>query len=144
MCDCHLDPNLLVGTRCHGSKRSAQEARDAEGKSSPTDVSESAQSEVEVIHMEASAKRPVRSPIADQATTGRPASEFDRGMLHPMLAKNLYILPSEVLTARAGHHYQMALLDRVHDSGRLVTHMGNQSSLLEVKLEKMKTERDLE
>ncbi|RZS28321.1 hypothetical protein BHM03_00061894 [Ensete ventricosum] len=43
-----------------------------------------------------------------------------------------------------GHHYQMALLDRVHDSGRLVTHMGNQSSLLEVKLEKMKTERDLE
>ncbi|RZS00645.1 hypothetical protein BHM03_00030388 [Ensete ventricosum] len=46
--------------------------------------------------------------------------------------------------ATHGHHYQMALLDRVHDSGRLVTHMGNRASLLEAELEKLKTERDLE
>ncbi|RZS17214.1 hypothetical protein BHM03_00049370 [Ensete ventricosum] len=78
------------------------------------------------------------------------ASEFDRGVLHPMLAKDLYTLPSEVLIARAakqivlGHHYHMTLLDRVHDSGRLVTHMGNLASLLEAELEKLKSERDLE
>ncbi|RWW38213.1 hypothetical protein BHE74_00056572 [Ensete ventricosum] len=70
------------------------------GKSALAAGSEGAQSEVEVIHMEASAKRPIGSP---------------------------------------GHHYQIALLDRVHDSGRLVTHMGNQASLLEVELEKLKS-----
>ncbi|RWW52982.1 hypothetical protein BHE74_00040561 [Ensete ventricosum] len=43
-----------------------------------------------------------------------------------------------------GHHYQMALLDRVHDSGRLVTNMGNWASLLEAELEKLKTKRDPE
>ncbi|RRT41132.1 hypothetical protein B296_00025781 [Ensete ventricosum] len=43
-----------------------------------------------------------------------------------------------------GHHYQMALLDRVHDSGHLVTNMGNWASLLEAKLEKLKTKRDPE
>ncbi|RRT67064.1 hypothetical protein B296_00030774 [Ensete ventricosum] len=76
------------------------------------------------------------------------ASEFDQGVLHPMLAKDLYTLPSEVLIARAakhimlGHHYHMALLDRVHDSGRLVTHMGNQASLHEAELEKLRSQRD--
>ncbi|RZR94181.1 hypothetical protein BHM03_00022834 [Ensete ventricosum] len=36
----------------------------------------------------------------------------------------------------------MALLDRVHDSGRLVTHMGNRASLLEAELEKLRSKRD--
>ncbi|RWW76744.1 hypothetical protein BHE74_00015144 [Ensete ventricosum] len=78
------------------------------------------------------------------------ASEFGWGVLHPILAKNLYTLPSKVLIARAtkqimlGHHYQMALLDRVHNSGRLVTHMGNRASLLEVELKKLKKEKDPE
>ncbi|RRT64456.1 hypothetical protein B296_00013168 [Ensete ventricosum] len=71
------------------------------------------------------------------------ALEFDRGVLHPTLAKDLYTLPSEILMAQ-GHHYQMALLDRVHDVGRLVTHMGNRASLLEVEIEKLKTEGDPE
>ncbi|RZS17201.1 hypothetical protein BHM03_00049331 [Ensete ventricosum] len=108
------------------------------GKSAPTAGPESAQPAVEVVHMEASAKRPIGT------------LEFDRGVLHPTLAKNLYTLPLEVLIVRAakqivlGHHYQMALLDRVHDSGRLVTHMGNRASLLKVELEKLKTERDPE
>ncbi|RRT49129.1 hypothetical protein B296_00024985 [Ensete ventricosum] len=34
--------------------------------------------------------------------------------------------------------------NRVCDSGRLVTHMGNQTSLLEAVLEKLKSERDSE
>ncbi|RRT69004.1 hypothetical protein B296_00021604 [Ensete ventricosum] len=41
-----------------------------------------------------------------------------------------------------GHHYHMTLLDMVHDLGRLVTHMGNQPSLLKAELEKLKTKRD--
>ncbi|RWW51036.1 hypothetical protein BHE74_00042653 [Ensete ventricosum] len=43
-----------------------------------------------------------------------------------------------------GHHYQMALLDRVHDAGHLVTIMGNRTSLLEAKIDKLKTEGDPE
>ncbi|RZR85662.1 hypothetical protein BHM03_00012681 [Ensete ventricosum] len=42
------------------------------GKSAPVAGLESAQPEVEVIHMEASAKRPVGSPVVDQATASRP------------------------------------------------------------------------
>ncbi|RWW41127.1 hypothetical protein BHE74_00053406, partial [Ensete ventricosum] len=123
-----------------------------------------------------SAKRPVGSSVPEQAATSRSgkrvkiamrkhksrhylvkvwddpeaALEFDRGVLHPTLAKDLYTLPSEILMAQVakqitlGHHYQMALLDRVHDVGRLVTHMGNQASLLEAEIEKLKTEGDPE
>ncbi|RWW11869.1 hypothetical protein GW17_00024499 [Ensete ventricosum] len=72
-----------------------------------------------------------------------PASEFDRGVSHSTLAKDLYTLPSEVLIARATKQIMlMALLDRVHDSGRLVTHIGNRASLLEAKLEKLRSEKD--
>ncbi|RWW38354.1 hypothetical protein BHE74_00056416, partial [Ensete ventricosum] len=42
------------------------------GKSTPVASLESAQLEVEVIHTEASIKQPVGSPVADQATAGRP------------------------------------------------------------------------
>ncbi|RRT79652.1 hypothetical protein B296_00023478 [Ensete ventricosum] len=38
----------------------------------------------------------------------------------------------------------MALLDRIYDSGRLVTHMRNRASLLKAELEKLKLERDPE
>ncbi|RRT70677.1 hypothetical protein B296_00021244 [Ensete ventricosum] len=38
----------------------------------------------------------------------------------------------------------MALLDRVHDVGRLVTIMGNRASHLEVEIKKLKSEGDLE
>ncbi|RWW51270.1 hypothetical protein BHE74_00042396 [Ensete ventricosum] len=39
---------------------------------------------------------------------------------------------------------KIAFLDKVHDLGHLVTHMGNRASLLETELEKLKTERDPE
>ncbi|RWW36015.1 hypothetical protein BHE74_00058983 [Ensete ventricosum] len=57
------------------------------------------------------------------------AEELERGLLHPQLAWELYTLPSEVLLARVakemvlGQHFQMALFDRVHDVGRLITFM---------------------
>ncbi|RRT42914.1 hypothetical protein B296_00044941 [Ensete ventricosum] len=181
-------------------------------KSAPTAGPKSTQPEMEVIHVETSAKRPIGGPVLDQAAASRPgkwvkiavrkhkshrdegssrratrekepemadwasrdlnaamqarwlnlsyqakvwddseaASEFVRGVLHPTLAKDRYTLPSEVLIARAvkqialGHHYQMAFLDRVHDSACLVTYMGNQASLLETEIEKLKTEGDRE
>ncbi|RWW47932.1 hypothetical protein BHE74_00046043 [Ensete ventricosum] len=78
-------------------------------------------------------------------------SEFGQGVLHPMLVKDLYTLLFEILMAQAtkqialvshGHHYQMALLDRVHDVGHLVTLMGNRASHLEVKITKLKSEAD--
>ncbi|RWW40813.1 hypothetical protein BHE74_00053749, partial [Ensete ventricosum] len=46
------------------------------GKSAPVVGPESAQPEVEVIHTEASAKRPVESLVANQATTGRPGKQI--------------------------------------------------------------------
>ncbi|RWW51873.1 hypothetical protein BHE74_00041746 [Ensete ventricosum] len=73
------------------------------------------------------------------------------GVLHPTLAKDLYTLLSEILMAQAakqialvshGHHYHMALLDSVHDEGRLVTLMGNRASHLEAKIAKLKMEGD--
>ncbi|RRT61962.1 hypothetical protein B296_00019666 [Ensete ventricosum] len=57
------------------------------------------------------------------------AEVFKRGLLHPQLAQELYTLPSEVLLARVAkemvlnQHVQMALFDRVHDTGRLITFM---------------------
>ncbi|RRT63216.1 hypothetical protein B296_00027514 [Ensete ventricosum] len=87
-------------------------------KSAPTAGHKSTQPEVEAIHMETSAKRPFGSPVPDQVAVSRPS--------------------------KWGHHYHKALLDRVHDLGRLVTHMGNRASLLEVELKKLKTKRDPE
>ncbi|RZR82488.1 hypothetical protein BHM03_00008930 [Ensete ventricosum] len=78
------------------------------------------------------------------------ALEFGQGVLHPMLAKDLYTLLSEILMAHAakqialGHQYHMALLDRVHDAGHLVILMGNQTSHLEVEIAKLKSEGDPE
>ncbi|RWW83449.1 hypothetical protein BHE74_00008037, partial [Ensete ventricosum] len=185
---------------CHGSEHSTQEAQDAGGKSTPTAGPESVQLEVEVIHMEASAKRPVGSPVADQATVGRPskrvkipvrkhkshrgegssrratrerelevsAEDSSPTYRRPKSMRDLcgmrvredvdgyYVLhmvdwapkgSSTTMQARwpnLSYQTRMALLDKVHDLGHLVTHMGNQTSLLEVKLEKLKTERDPE
>ncbi|RRT81452.1 hypothetical protein B296_00000578 [Ensete ventricosum] len=41
-------------------------------------------------------------------------------------------------TARTGYHYQMALLDRVHDVGRLVTIMGHRATGLREEIENLK------
>ncbi|RRT46385.1 hypothetical protein B296_00051802 [Ensete ventricosum] len=160
------------------------------GKSAPAARPESAQPEVEVIHTEASAKRLVESPVADQATSGRPSKQIkimvrkhkshrNEGSSRPAARERepevsvddssptyrrpksmrdlcgmrvrednegYYVLqmtdwaPKDSTAKQIvmGHHYQMALLDRVHDSGRLVTHMGNRASLLELEADNAK------
>ncbi|RZS13649.1 hypothetical protein BHM03_00045261 [Ensete ventricosum] len=98
------------------------------------------------------------------------AEEFERGLLHPQLAQELYTLPSEVLLARAAkemvlvssrhlsrrrefssysgsydcrfaqsQHFQMALYDRVHDAGRLITFMDYHISHLQQELDALKS-----
>ncbi|RWW46459.1 hypothetical protein BHE74_00047614 [Ensete ventricosum] len=73
------------------------------------------------------------------------AEEFERGLLHPQLARELYTLSSEVLLARAakemvlGQHFQMALLDRVHDAGRLITFIDYQISQLQQERDALKS-----
>ncbi|RZS27556.1 hypothetical protein BHM03_00061049 [Ensete ventricosum] len=70
--------------------------------------------------------------------------EFERGLLHPQLAWELYTLPSEVLLARAAkkmvlsQHFQMALFDRVHDASRLITFMDYWISHLQQELDALK------
>ncbi|RZS23593.1 hypothetical protein BHM03_00056559 [Ensete ventricosum] len=96
--------------------------------------------------------------------------EFERGLLHPQLARELYTLPSKVLLARAAkemvlvssrplsrhckfsfdrvlinccsvqsQHFQMALFDRVHDAGRLITFMDYRISHLQQELDALKS-----
>ncbi|KAJ8501145.1 hypothetical protein OPV22_011697 [Ensete ventricosum] len=73
------------------------------------------------------------------------AEEYGRGLLHPQLARELYTLPSEVLMARAtkemvlGQHFQMALVDRVHDAGRLITFMDHRVRQLQEELDALKS-----
>ncbi|RZR72450.1 hypothetical protein BHM03_00013595 [Ensete ventricosum] len=98
------------------------------------------------------------------------AEEFERGLLHPQLARELYTLPFEVLLARAAkemvlvssrplsryrkfsfcralinycsvhnQHFQIALFDRVHDAGRLITFMDYQISQLKQELDTLKS-----
>ncbi|THU53338.1 hypothetical protein C4D60_Mb10t13350 [Musa balbisiana] len=55
---------------------------------------------------------------------GEAAATFSRGRLLPDIARELYVLPSDVLLSRSnksllwGHHYATALTDRVRDAGR--------------------------
>ncbi|RRT31405.1 hypothetical protein B296_00055579, partial [Ensete ventricosum] len=73
------------------------------------------------------------------------AKEYGRGLLHPQLARELYTLPSEVLMARAtkemvlGQHFQMALVDRVHDASRLNTFMDYQVKQLQEELDALRS-----
>ncbi|URD95262.1 hypothetical protein MUK42_32075 [Musa troglodytarum] len=67
--------------------------------------------------------------------------------LHPDMARDLYTLPSEALIAKSAKsvlwvstvlrnlHYTTALLDRVHDSGRLVNGLGERNLELRRQLE---------
>ncbi|RWW20806.1 hypothetical protein GW17_00015063, partial [Ensete ventricosum] len=76
--------------------------------------------------------------------------EYGRGLLHSQLARELYTLPSEVLMARAtkemvlGQHFQMALVDRVHDAGRLITFMDHRVRQLQEELDALKLREELE
>ncbi|RWW39258.1 hypothetical protein BHE74_00055433 [Ensete ventricosum] len=69
------------------------------------------------------------------------AEEFERGLLHPQLARELYTLPSEVLLARATKEMVlMALFDRVHDAGRLITFMNYRIKQLQEELDALKSD----
>ncbi|RRT33176.1 hypothetical protein B296_00054882, partial [Ensete ventricosum] len=68
------------------------------------------------------------------------AEEFERGLLHLQLARELYTLPSEVLLARAAKEMVlMTLFDRVHDAGRLITFMEYWISNLQHELDALKS-----
>ncbi|RRT45291.1 hypothetical protein B296_00032275 [Ensete ventricosum] len=73
------------------------------------------------------------------------AEEFERGLPHPQLARELYTLPSEVLMARAtkemvlSQHFQMTLFDRVHDAGWLITFMDYRVKQLQEELDALKS-----
>ncbi|RZS17340.1 hypothetical protein BHM03_00049467 [Ensete ventricosum] len=72
----------------------------------------------------------------DPSTT----EEFERGLLHLQLARELYTLPSEVLLARATKEMVlMALFDRVHDAGRLITFMDYRITSLQQEIDALKS-----
>ncbi|RZS27309.1 hypothetical protein BHM03_00060764, partial [Ensete ventricosum] len=77
--------------------------------------------------------------------TSSAVEEYERGILHPQLARELYTLPSEVLMARAtkeivlSQHLQMALVDRVHDAGRLITFMDHRVKQQQEELDVLKS-----
>ncbi|RRT41844.1 hypothetical protein B296_00046381 [Ensete ventricosum] len=67
--------------------------------------------------------------------------EFERGLLHPQLARELYTLPSELLLARATKEMVlMALFDRVYDVGRLITFMDYRITSLQQEINALKSE----
>ncbi|RRT35277.1 hypothetical protein B296_00047107 [Ensete ventricosum] len=68
--------------------------------------------------------------------------EFERGLLHPQLARELYMLPSEVLLARAAK--EMVLLDALKSRGgpEAVVKAEERASELEQELGKTKWKRD--
>ncbi|THU44286.1 hypothetical protein C4D60_Mb02t05800 [Musa balbisiana] len=55
---------------------------------------------------------------------GESTALFARGGLHPDMAKEMYIMPSDILLEKAtksllwGHHYVTALMDRARNAGR--------------------------
>ncbi|RRT38750.1 hypothetical protein B296_00040446 [Ensete ventricosum] len=66
--------------------------------------------------------------------------EFERGLLHPQLARELYTLPTEVLLAQATKEMVlMTLFDRGHDVGRLITFMDYRISQLQQELDALKS-----
>ncbi|RWW60312.1 hypothetical protein BHE74_00032703 [Ensete ventricosum] len=87
------------------------------------------------------------SQAASEFGRGGFALDPNKGSLHLAL-QDLYGKSNQTnhvgkLSLR-GHHYHITLLDRVHDVGHLVTIMGNRASLLEVEIDKLKTEGDPE
>ncbi|RRT32743.1 hypothetical protein B296_00049244 [Ensete ventricosum] len=70
------------------------------------------------------------------------AEEFERGLLHPQLARELYTLPTEVLMARATKGDGPGrLLDPclVHDAARLIMFMDYRIKQLQEELDAMKS-----
>ncbi|RRT77491.1 hypothetical protein B296_00022308 [Ensete ventricosum] len=78
------------------------------------------------------------------------AKEFERGLLHTQLARELYTLPRRSYWPELprkwfcyyfvqSQHFQMALFDRVHDAGRLITFMDYRISQLQQELDALKS-----
>ncbi|RWW38718.1 hypothetical protein BHE74_00056032 [Ensete ventricosum] len=66
------------------------------------------------------------------------AEEFEMGLLHPQLARELDTLPSEVLMARAAK--EMVLVSfPTHDAGRLITFMDYRVKQLQEELDALKS-----
>ncbi|RRT67713.1 hypothetical protein B296_00017274 [Ensete ventricosum] len=78
------------------------------------------------------------------------AEEFERGLLHPQLAWELYMLPSDGSSSLVellisccfvqSQHFQMALFDRVHDAGWLITFMDYRLKQLQEELDALKSD----
>ncbi|RZR70467.1 hypothetical protein BHM03_00000075 [Ensete ventricosum] len=75
---------------------------------------------------------------------GEASAKYIRATQIPKLASDLYTLPSEVLMDGAtkamvlSQHYQVALFDRVHDAGRVITSMDNRVDLLRKEVQRLK------
>ncbi|RWW67587.1 hypothetical protein BHE74_00024960 [Ensete ventricosum] len=66
--------------------------------------------------------------------------EFERGLMHSQLARELYTLPSEVLLVRAAKEMVlMVLFDRVHDAGQLITFMDYRITSLQQEINALKS-----
>ncbi|RRT41486.1 hypothetical protein B296_00020510 [Ensete ventricosum] len=82
--------------------------------------------------------------------SGEASATYIRGVLLPRLASDLYTFPSEVLMDGAAkamvlasfqnQHYQVALFDRVHDAGRVITFLDGKMTLLCQELQDLKEE----
>ncbi|RRT34333.1 hypothetical protein B296_00017986 [Ensete ventricosum] len=66
------------------------------------------------------------------------AEEFERGLLHPQLVRELYTLPSEILMARAAKEIKFSLY---RASNQAVAKVEDRASELREELEKTKRER---
>ncbi|RZR75829.1 hypothetical protein BHM03_00000333 [Ensete ventricosum] len=129
---------VKVLTRRHKSRHGEGESRSHSKGKEPAVPSEEPDTPVEsdegdaspVYHRPRSMKDLFKTKV-HKGDTGYYTLQM--GLLHPQLARELYMLPSEVLLARvAKEMVLMALFDRVYDAG----------SELEQELEKTKRERD--
>ncbi|THU72788.1 hypothetical protein C4D60_Mb04t15870 [Musa balbisiana] len=75
---------------------------------------------------------------------GECATGFIRGGLHPDIARDLYVMPSETLLSKSaksllwGHHYVAALMDRVRDAGRVITALGARNAELRRQMDEVR------
>ncbi|RZR90520.1 hypothetical protein BHM03_00018412 [Ensete ventricosum] len=141
---------VKVLTRRHKSRQGEGETRNRSNGKEPAALSEELETPVEfdeggalsVHHRSRSMKDLFKTKFI---RTMQAAEEFERGLLHPQLAQELYTLPSEVLLARATKEMVlMALFDRVHDAGRLITFMDYHISNLQQELDALKSGGGLE
>ncbi|THU55153.1 hypothetical protein C4D60_Mb11t03560 [Musa balbisiana] len=76
---------------------------------------------------------------------GEAAAAFSRGGLYPNMARELYVLPSDVLLSKStksllwGHHYAAALMDRVRDAGRALGVLIDRNIELHRQIEEVRT-----